>query len=123
VLVDGGSASAAEILGRVVQLEHRGTVIGDRTAGAVMEARDYQDQQGADFKIFYGFSVTVADLIMSDGKSLEKTGVKPDEQVLPTGADLAAGRDPVLARAAELAGVKLDAVAAGKLFPFEWAPL
>jgi hypothetical protein len=47
----------------------------------------------------------------------------PYEVMLPTGADLAAGRDPVLAHAADLAGVKLDPVAAGKLFPFEWQPL
>ncbi|MGC1461968.1 MAG: S41 family peptidase [Terracidiphilus sp.] len=123
VLVDGGSASAAEALARVIQLEHRGTAIGDRTAGAVMEAREYPDSQGADIKIFYGFSVTDANLVMSDGKSLEKTGVVPDELLLPTGADLAAGRDIVLARAAELAGIKLDPVEAGKLLPFEWVPL
>jgi len=123
VLVDSGSASASELLARVVQLEHRGTVIGDRTAGAVMESKHYRESQGLDTKIFYGFSVTDANLIMGDGKSLEKTGVAPDELLLPTGADLAAGRDPVLAHAAELAGVKLDPVAAGKMFPFEWTPL
>ena len=88
-----------------------------------MEAMYYQESEGTDNVVRYGFSITHANLMMGDGKSLEKTGVVPDETVLPTGADLAAGRDPALARAAELAGVKLDAEAAGKLIPFEWAPI
>jgi len=70
--------------------------------------------------ILYGFSITSADILMSDGHSLERAGVTPDEIVLPAPADLAFGRDPVMARAAKLAGVDLDPVAAGKLFPFEW---
>jgi carboxyl-terminal processing protease len=123
VLIDSDSASAAELFARVIQLEHRGTVIGDHSSGSVMEARGYESSLGMDTKVFYGFSVTDADLIMTDGKSLEHTGVIPDEIVLPTEDDLAKGRDPVLARAAELAGVKLDAIGAGKLFPFEWKPL
>jgi carboxyl-terminal processing protease len=123
VLVDARSASAAELLARVVQLEHRGTVIGDRTSGAVMEARFNVDHQGTERRIYYAFSVTEANLIMGDGKSLEKTGVVPDELLLPAAADLAAGRDPVLAHAAELVGVKLDPEKAVKLFPYEWEPL
>lgn len=123
VLIDSRSSSAAELFARVVEIEHRGTVIGDRSAGAVMEARHYDESVGADTKVFYGFSVTSADLVMTDGKSLEKTGVTPDVLIVPTADDLAAGRDPVLSAAAELAGAKLDPVAAGKLFPFEWAPL
>jgi hypothetical protein len=43
--------------------------------------------------------------------------VTPDEIRLPAGADLAAKRDPVLAYAASLAGVKLDAEKAAALFP------
>jgi O-acetyl-ADP-ribose deacetylase (regulator of RNase III) len=58
--------------------------------------------------------------LMTDGKSLEHTGLTPDEMSLPSGADMAAGRDPVLARAAALAGVKLEAEKAGTLFPELW---
>jgi C-terminal processing protease CtpA/Prc len=122
VLVDSGSASAAELFPRVVQLEHRGVVIGDRTMGAVMEAQGYSGSQGTDTKIFYGFSITEADLIMKDGKSLEHVGVTPDELLIPTAKDLAGGRDPVLSRAAELAGLNIEPAAAGKMFPFEWLP-
>lgn len=120
VLVDSRSASAAELFARVIQLEHRGTVLGDHSSGSVMESLRYQFHQGVNTMVFYGASITDADLIMGDGKSLEHTGVVPDEVILPSAADLAAGRDPVLARAAMLAGVQLDAVRAGQLFPLEW---
>jgi len=122
VLVDSRSASAAELFARMVQLEHRGIVLGDLSSGSVMEARFYPMNDGANNKIFYGASVTDADLTMSDGKSLEHVGVMPDERLLPTAADIAEGRDPVLSRAAELVGVEIDPVAAGKLFPYEWRP-
>ena len=120
VLVDGRSASAAELLSRVVQLEHRGSVLGDLSSGSVMESRYYQFKQGTETEIFYGASITEADLLMTDGKSLEHVGVPPDELILPAPADLAAGRDPVLSRAAHLAGVEIDPERAGKLFPLEW---
>jgi carboxyl-terminal processing protease len=120
VLVDSGSTSSAEIFARTVQLQKRGVVIGDRSAGAVMEARMHPFFQGDPVALFYQFLVTDADIVMPDGRSLEGAGVVPDEPLLPTGADLAAGRDPVLARAAALAGIELDARAAGGMFPFEW---
>ncbi len=120
VLVDSESSSAAEVFARVIQIEKRGIVIGDRTSGKVMRSRYYGHESGLDIVAFYGASITDADLVMTDGKSLEGVGVKPDELLLPSGAALAASRDPVLARAAALAGVTLDPAKAGALFPIEW---
>ena len=120
VLIDGASGSSAELFARTVQLQKRGVVIGDRSAGTVMEARIHPFAQGDPVVLLYQFLVTDADIVMPDGKSLEGAGVVPDELLVPTGADLAAGRDPVLTRAAALAGIELDALAAGGLFPFEW---
>lgn len=122
VLVDSRSASAAELFARVIQLEKRGVVIGDRSAGAVMEAREFPFSQGSAFgtDLPYGVSVTVADLIMVDGNSLEHHGVVPGEVLLPSAAELAAGADPQMARALQLAGVSMSSAAAGQLFPMRW---
>ena len=122
VLVDSKSASAAELFARIMQLEKRGIVVGDRSSGSVMEARRYEEKMGDETVIFYGAEITEWDLIMTDGKSLEHLGVNPDEIALPTGKDLASGRDPVLARASEMLGVQISPQAAGKAFPYEWPP-
>jgi C-terminal processing protease CtpA/Prc len=120
VLVDSESGSAAEVLARVVQLEKRGTVIGDRTAGAVMRGRSFDHQLGTTLVILYGSSVSDADLLLSDGHSLEHTGVTPDELILPRVPDLASHNDPVLARAAQLVGLDISPERAGAMFPVGW---
>lgn len=120
VLVDGRSSSASELLARVVQIEKRGQVVGDRTSGRVMEARHYDYKAGFGTVIFYGTSITEADIKTKDGQSLERRGVSPDTVVLPTATDLAKGRDPVLAQAAAMLNVKITPEEAGTFFPYEW---
>jgi C-terminal processing protease CtpA/Prc len=104
-----------------VQIQKRGRVIGDRSAGAVMTSRGFPHTLGTELGgnvsfTTYGNSITIADLKMADGLSLEKVGVTPDETVLPTAADLAAGRDPVLARAITLLGGTMTPEQAGKFY-------
>ncbi|MGH9481179.1 MAG: S41 family peptidase [Terriglobales bacterium] len=122
VVVDGDTGSAAEVFARVVQLEHLGTVVGSTTAGAVMAAAHLPHQLGVMSLLLYGDSVTVADLVMSDGHSLEHVGVTPDVQILPSPGDLAAHRDVVLARAVVLAGGTADPAALAQAFPVQWPP-
>ena len=50
VLIDSQSASAAEVTARIMQIEKRGTVIGDRSAGAVMTSRFFSHTLGQDFR-------------------------------------------------------------------------
>jgi carboxyl-terminal processing protease len=123
VLIDSESASASEIFARVIQLEKRGVVVGDRSAGKVMEALQFVHRTEGDksaYFIPYGTEVTVADIILADGQSLEHSGVTPDVVVLPTASDLANGRDPVMSKAVEMMGVAMTPEEAGKLFPYEW---
>jgi carboxyl-terminal processing protease len=122
VLVDSRSGSAAEIFARIIQIEKRGVVIGDRTAGAVMRSAYHPGLLGdmsSGNMIPYGASITDADFIMPDNQRLELVGVIPDEVSLPSPADLAARRDPVLAKAVALLGGRISPEDAGALFPVE----
>lgn len=113
VLIDSNSASASEVFARVVQLEKRGKVVGDVSAGAVMTSisLDMANVRGAEgFETFsvFGMSVTIADLIMSDGNRLENVGVIPDYPVGPTSYALLNRTDPVMVYSAKLFGVELS---------------
>lgn len=120
VLVDSNSASASEVFARTIQLQARGKIVGDKTAGAVMESRFFTSKSGVGSVAYFGVSVTIADLIMPDGKSLEKVGVIPDEVVLTKDEDLAEQKDKALSYAAKELGVELSPEKAGALFPIKW---
>ena len=120
VLIDSQSASASEIFARVMQLEKRATVFGDRSAGAVMEAQIYPHHLGLAYMVSYASEVTSANLVMTDGNSLENVGVLPDVEQLPAAEDLRSNRDPVLASALALLGQRITPEEAGKFFPPLW---
>ncbi|MGQ0562106.1 MAG: S41 family peptidase [Gemmatimonadota bacterium] len=109
VLVDSETASAAEIFARLMQLQGKATIIGDRTAGMVMASQYFpSDEQ-------MGVYVTVSDFVLYNGERLEKLGVIPDIPAIETGRHVAAGGDPVLALALLRSGVRINAAAARQL--------
>jgi len=63
ILVNSGSASAAEITARATQLEGRAIIVGDRTMGAVVTSRMFMHEVGHDRRVSYGASITVADVV------------------------------------------------------------
>jgi carboxyl-terminal processing protease len=121
VLVDSNSASASEIFSRVIQLQKRGTIVGDVTAGAVMTSFRIWSagEKGTSAYYVFGVSVTVSDVVMSDGNRLENIGVTPDRLVGPTREAWSMRSDPVLAYAADLLGARLSAEDAAKFHFFK----
>jgi C-terminal processing protease CtpA/Prc len=118
VLVDSDSASASEIFARVMQIEKRAKVIGDVTAGKVMEGvfLNLASVRGVATVSVFGLELTVADLVMSDGQRLEGAGVVPDMALGPTSRALAEKTDPVLAYAISAFGTRVSAEDAGKYY-------
>lgn len=118
VLIDSKAASGSEVFARVMQIERRGNIVGDVSAGAVMVSKFYSLASGRDLPAYdtfsvFGASVTTWDLIMSDGKRLEGVGVIPDAPVVPSGEALRERKDPVLSLAALIFGAELGPEKAG----------
>jgi carboxyl-terminal processing protease len=120
VLIDSHSGSASELFARFIQIHERGVVMGDRSAGAVMMSRGASMQHGTEQVVLYGMNLTHADVIMTDGNSLEHVGVTPNVRLVPSSLSLSQGHDPVLAEAFRLLGENVTPEQAGKFFPFNW---
>jgi C-terminal processing protease CtpA/Prc len=101
-----------------MQIEKRGKIVGDVTAGMVEESVLFNlpvFRGSAAYSVF-GIQVTIADLVMSDGQRLEGNGVIPDIAIGPSDIAYAAKTDPVLAYAASLSGAALSPEDAGKYY-------
>jgi len=96
VLVNGGSASASEIVAGALR-DHRGIkIIGETTfgKGTVQELQNLKD--GSSLKI------TVAKWVMPAGGVIEDEGLKPDVEVKLSKEDLESGNDAQLSKAFEI---------------------
>lgn len=113
ILVDSETASAAEVFARLMQIRRRGTVVGDRTAAAVMASMFWRYVVGNGMVV--GASITVSDFVLYNGERLEKSGVQPDIRIIPTAHDIAAGVDPVLAYALRENGIEMTSAQAANL--------
>lgn len=101
VLINGGSASASEIMAGSLKDNGRATLVGEKSygKGSVQEMVDLSS--GNTLKI------TVAHWYTPKGINITKEGIKPDIEVKNSAEDFNAGIDPQLQKALETAKNKL----------------
>jgi carboxyl-terminal processing protease len=96
VLINGGSASASEIVAGAVQDNQRGVLLGEPTFGKGSVQLPHQLSDGGELRI------TIAQWLTPSGHALRNgNGLLPDIPVPMTSQDSQAGRDPQLNRAIE----------------------
>ena len=100
VLVDGGSASASEILAGALREHKIATLIGETTfgKGSVQELVDVTPDTS--------LKVTVARWLTPNGISISKAGLEPDIKVPFTVKDFEAKKDPQMDKAVEVLKAK-----------------
>lgn len=93
ILVDGGSASASEILAGALSEQGRATLIGEQTygKGSVQELVPVTSDTS--------LKITIARWLTPNGVSISKQGITPNFVVKRTEADVKAGVDAQLNRA------------------------
>lgn len=100
VLVDGGSASASEILAGALSENGVATLVGTKTFGKGSVQELVEMDSGASLK------VTIARWLTPLGHSISQSGLDPEVKVEVTEEDRAAGKDAQLEKAIEILNAK-----------------
>jgi carboxyl-terminal processing protease len=95
ILVDGGSASASEIVAGALQDDGRAVLVGEKTFGKGCVQLRYELSNGSELR------VTIARWFTPNGRAIHGEGLEPDIAVAITQQDLDAELDPQLDRAVE----------------------
>ncbi len=106
ILQNKFSASAAEVLAAALQDNGRATIVGEKSFGkaTVNIARELKDG-GAVF-------ISIAQWLTPNGALIDKVGVRPDVEIVPTDEDIDLRRDPQFARAIDILQGQIRAAAA-----------
>ncbi len=96
ILVNQGSASAAEIVAGALQEHKIATLVGEKTFGKGSV------QELASITANTSLKITIARWLTPEGKSISDNGLMPDIEVKMTKEDIEAGRDPQMEKAIEL---------------------
>lgn len=96
VLIDGGSASASEIVSGALHDHKAAQLVGTKTFGKGSV------QQLVDVPAGGKLKVTIAKWYTPNGKNINKEGITPDVTVTPSDADIASNNDIQKAKAIEL---------------------
>lgn len=96
ILIDGGSASASEIVAGALQDYKRAKLVGEKSfgKGSVQEVIDITDDTIA--------KITVASWLTPNGNTISKKGLTPDYEVKMTKSDVEKDLDPQLDKAIDL---------------------
>ena len=93
VLINGGSASASEILSGALKDNGRATLVGEKTFGKGLVQEINKLQGGS------GLNITTQRYLTPNGTDIHKKGITPDYTVKLTEDDILNNRDPQLQKA------------------------